>query len=237
MKNTSNCIIGSQWQKASHAQLLEIVIWPSMLPPRGLNPPSCFKMKSCLCHLSKSIFTPSFTSEQYILQLNTQYYTLLSFKVTQLTFQANFLNMDVLYINYFTVPLQRYSLQEQNPTWMLYSLIGDWFGCYWVLSPPVQSLPTTVWLLPWQSLIATTGNYQLKTSMKFGEKPQRFIKDNFCSILEYILSDHFMIQSIKMNIHWRPNSVLTSFQIKSVSTYLTLVNWILHSQTSMKMHV
>ena len=64
--------------------------------------------------------------------------------------------------------------------------------------------------------------------MKLGKKPQRFIKEHFCSILEYILSDHFTIRSIKMKIHTRPNSV---------STYLSPMNQLLHSQTGMKMYV
>ena len=33
------------------------------------GPKSCLKMKSCLCHISKSVFITSFTSEKYILQL------------------------------------------------------------------------------------------------------------------------------------------------------------------------
>ena len=111
---------------------------------------------------------------------------------------------------------------------MLYHLIGNQSGCYQLLLLSVWLLPTTVWLLPWWSPIATTGNYQQKTSMKLGKKPQRFIKENFCSILEYILSDHFTIRSIKMKIHTCPNSV---------STYLTPMNQLLHSQTGMKMYV
>ena len=111
---------------------------------------------------------------------------------------------------------------------MLYRLIGNQSGCYQLLLLSVWLLPTTVWSLPWRSQIATTGNYQQKTSMKLGKKPQRFIKENFCSILEYILSDHFTIRSIKMKIHTWPNSV---------STYLTPMNQLLHSQTGMKMYV
>ena len=73
--------------------------------------------------------------------------------------------------------------------------------------------------------------------MKLGKKPQRFIDENLCSILEYILSDHFMIRSIKTKIHSQPNTVLASFHNKSVSTNLALMNKLLHSQTSIRMNV
>lgn len=70
-------------------------------------------------------------------------------------------------------------------------LEGNHFHRYWVLLLTFWSLPTIVWSLPWHSPIATTGNYQQKTLTKLSEKPQRFVKEHFCSILEYILNDHF----------------------------------------------
>ena len=114
--------------------------------------------------------------------------------------------------------------------WLVTSLVVT---LYQVLSLSVWSLPITVWSLPWQSPIANTGNYQQKTTMKLGKKLHRFRKEN----LEYILSDHFRIRLINMKIHLQPNTVLTSLQIKSVSTYLSLMNQPLCSQTSMKMYV
>lgn len=87
MKKTSDYIISSYWQKASHVRLLQIVTWPSMWPPGGLNLPSCLKMKSYLCHFSKSgIYTTFYLRAIHIVKKHNvvTYFGLLSFKVTYL---------------------------------------------------------------------------------------------------------------------------------------------------------
>ena len=63
------------------------------------------------------VFTPLFTSEQYILQLKARahgfFWSVLAFKwliSIQMRKKANLLNMDTLHVNYFTVPLQSDSL-------------------------------------------------------------------------------------------------------------------------------
>ena len=91
------------------------VTLPSMWPPRGLNLPSCLKVKSYLCHPSKScIYTTSYlraihtaTKKHNIIT----YFGLLSFSIVN-RLKAILLSMDASYVNYLTVPLQRYSLHS-----------------------------------------------------------------------------------------------------------------------------
>ena len=86
------------------------VTLPSMWPPRGLNLPSCLKVKSYLCHPSKScIYTTSYlraihtaTKKHNIIT----YFGLLSFSIIN-RLKAILLSMDASYVNYLTVPLQR----------------------------------------------------------------------------------------------------------------------------------
>lgn len=112
---------------------------------------------------------------------------------------------------------------------------GNWSGRYQVMSLLVKSLPTTIWSLPWWSLVTFTGKYRHKTLMKLRKNSQRSIKENFCSILQYILGSYFTIRLItsETKIHSQPNTALTSFHTKSISTNLTL----LHGQNSIKMYV
>ena len=110
-------------------------------------------------------------------------------------------------------------------------------GRYQVLKLLVRSPSTTVSSAITTKSVRYYWELPRETSMKLSKKPQRFIEENFCSILEYILSDHFTIRSIKTKIHSQSNTVLASFHTKSVSTNLTLMNRLLHSQTSIRMYV
>ena len=88
---------------------------PSMWPPRGLNLPSCLKVKSYLCHPSKScIYTTSYLGAIHIATKKHNiitYFGLLSFSIVN-RLKAILLSIDASYVNYLTVPLQRYSLHS-----------------------------------------------------------------------------------------------------------------------------
>ena len=91
------------------------VTLPNMWPPRGLNLPSCLKVKSYLCHPSKScIYT---TSYHRVIHIATKkhniitYFGLLSFSIVN-RLKAILLSVNASYVNYLTVPLQRYSLHS-----------------------------------------------------------------------------------------------------------------------------
>ena len=91
------------------------VTLPSMWPPRGLNLPSCLKVKSYLCHPSKScIYTTSYLRAIHIATKKHNiitYFGLLSFSIVN-RLKAILLSIDASYVNYLTVPLQRYSLHS-----------------------------------------------------------------------------------------------------------------------------
>ena len=85
------------------------VTLPSMWPPRGLNLPSCHKVKSYLC-----IYTTSYLRVIHIATKKHNiitYFGLLSFSIVN-RLKAILLSVNASYVNYLTVPLQRYSLHS-----------------------------------------------------------------------------------------------------------------------------
>lgn len=101
----------------SYSTSANYVTWPSTWHLRGLNLPSSFQTKSYLCYLSKSrIYTTFYLRE---ILIATRYYFIilvcwaLKWLISNNNRQkTNLVNMDASYVNYFTVPLQSYSLHR-----------------------------------------------------------------------------------------------------------------------------